>query len=64
MSMNAAEIIQEITRLPENEQGKVVEFVEALKGSKQVRYIDSAAVEKTAGKVFREHVSLFEKLAQ
>ena len=29
--MNAAKIIQEIARLPEDEQGKVVEFVEALK---------------------------------
>lgn len=64
MSMNAAEIIQEITRLPDDEQGKVVEFVEALKGAKQVRYIDSAAVEETADKVFSEHAPLFEKLAQ
>ena len=64
MNMNAAEIIQEISRLPENEQGKVVEFVEALKGSKQVRYIDSDVVEKTADKVFSEHAPLFEKLAQ
>ena len=64
MNMNAAEIIQEITRLPETEQGKVVEFVEALKGSKQVRYIDSNVVEKTADKVFGEHAPLFEKLAQ
>jgi hypothetical protein len=63
-NMNAAEIIQEIARLPDTEQGKVVEFVEALKGGKQVRYIDSAAVEKTADKVFREHAPLFEKLAQ
>jgi hypothetical protein len=38
--------------------------VEALKGTKQVRYIDSAVVEKTADKVFREHAPLFEKLAQ
>ena len=64
MNMNAAEIIQEITRLPENEQGKVVEFVEGLKGTKPVRYLDSGAVEKTADKVFREHAPLFEKLAQ
>lgn len=62
--MNAAEIIQEITLLPENEKEKVVEFVETLKGTKQVRYIDSAVVEETAEKVFREHASLFEKLAQ
>ena len=63
-NMNAAEIIQEITHLPEAEQGKVVEFVETLKSTKSVRYIDSASVEKTADKVFREHAPLFEKLAQ
>ena len=63
-TMNAAEIIQEIERLPESEKGKVVEFVETLKGTKSVRYIDSASVEKTADKVFREHAPLFEKLAQ
>jgi hypothetical protein len=62
--MNAAEIIREIARLPDTEQGKIVEFVEALKSTKQVRYIDSAVVEKTAEKVFREHAPLFEKLAQ
>lgn len=62
--MNAAEIIQEIERLPESEKGKVVEFLEALKGTKQVRYIDSTVVEETADKVFREHAPLFEKLAQ
>ena len=62
--MNAAEIIQEIAHLPENEKGKVFAFVEALKGAKQVRYLDSAVVEKTADKVFREHAPLFEKLAQ
>ncbi len=64
MNMNAVQIIQEITRLPKTEQGKVFEFVEALKGTKQVRYIDSSVVEKTADKVFREHAPLFEKLAQ
>jgi hypothetical protein len=62
--MNAVEIILEIERLPESEKGKVVEFLEALKSTKQVRYIDSAVVEKTAAKVFREHAPLFEKLAQ
>ena len=62
--MNAAKIIQEIARLPESEQGKVVEFVEALKSTKAVRYIDSASVEKIADKAFREHAPLFDKLAQ
>ena len=62
--MNAAKIIQEIARLPEDEQGKVVEFVEALKKPQEVRYVDSHIVEKTAKKVFDKHASLFEKLAQ
>tara|TARA_B110000008_G_C16847716_1_gene515462 strand:- start:553 stop:741 length:189 start_codon:yes stop_codon:yes gene_type:complete len=62
--MNAAKIIQEIARLPEDEQGKVVEFVEALRKPKEVRYVDSQIVEKTAQKVFDKHASLFEKLAQ
>jgi hypothetical protein len=62
--MNAAKIIQEIARLPEDEQGKVVEFVEALKKPQEVRYVDSQIVEKTAKKVFDKHASLFEKLAQ
>jgi uncharacterized protein YkvS len=62
--MNAAEIIEEIQRLPGSEQGKVVEFVEGLKSVKRVRYIDSATVEDTADKVFLEHAPLFKKLAQ
>ena len=62
--MNAVKIIEEINRLPETEKGKVVEFVETLRAPKTVRYIDSAVVEKTADKVFREHAPLFEKLAQ
>ena len=62
--MNAAKIIQEIARLPEDEQGKVVEFVEALKKPQEVRYVDGQIVEKTAKKVFDKHASLFEKLAQ
>ena len=62
--MNAAKIIQEIARLPEDEQGQVVEFVEALKKPKEDRYVDSQIVEKTAQKVFDKHAALFEKLAQ
>ena len=62
--MNVVKIIEEINRLPDTEKGKVVEFVEALRAPKTVRYVDSAVVEKTADKVFREHASLFEKLAQ
>jgi hypothetical protein len=62
--MNAAEIIQEIERLPDAEKGKVVEFVEGLKGTKQIRYIDSSVVEQTGDQVLREHAPLFKKLAE
>jgi pyruvoyl-dependent arginine decarboxylase (PvlArgDC) len=61
---DAAEIIQEIERLPELERGKVVEFVEGLKSTKQIRYIDSSVVEQTGDQVLREHAPLFKKLAE
>ena len=64
INVNAVKIIEEINRLPDTEKGKVVEFVEALRASKKIRYIDSADVEKTADEVFRAHAPLFEKLAQ
>ena len=61
---DAAEIIQEIERLPELERGKVVEFVEGLKSTKQIRYIDRSVVEQTGDQVLREHAPLFKKLAE
>lgn len=62
--MDAAKIIEEIILLPEDEQGKVVEFVEGLKQIKTIRYVDEASFKKIAEKVFDDHVPLFEKLAQ
>ena len=65
--MNAAEIIQEITRLPEDEQGKVVEFVEELRSLKNVkspRYVDRKVFKAAAEKVFSEHAPLLKKLAR
>jgi len=67
MIMNAAEIIQEIERLPEEERGKVVEFMEelrSLKNVKRVRHVDAKVFKTTAEKVFREHAPVLEKLAR
>lgn len=38
--MNAAEIIEEITRLPEEERGKVVEFLRHLPNAETVEAIN------------------------
>lgn len=40
--MNAAEIIEEIARLPENEKGKVVEFVRHLPNAETVEAINES----------------------
>lgn len=39
-SMNAAEIIEEIERLPEGEKGKVVEFVRQLPNAETIEAIN------------------------
>jgi len=41
--MNAAEIIDEIARLPENEKGKVVEFVRHLPNAATIEAINEPA---------------------
>ena len=40
--MNAAEIIEEIARLPESEKGKVVEFVRKLPNAETLEAINEA----------------------
>ncbi len=40
--MNAAEIIEEIARLPENEKGKVVEFVRKLPNAETLEAINES----------------------
>jgi hypothetical protein len=61
--MNAMEVINQFKRLPENEQGKVVEFIRKDNSSK-VCYADDEAAQATAEAVFNEHPELFRKLAQ
>ena len=61
--MNAMEFIDQFKRLPENEQGKVVEFIRKDRSAK-VRYADDESAKEAAEAVFDEHPELFRKLAQ
>lgn len=61
--MNAMEVIDYFKRLPEDEQGKVVEFIRK-DSSTKVRYADDEAAKAAGEAVFGEHPELFRKLAQ
>jgi hypothetical protein len=61
--MNALEVIEQFKRLPQNEQGKVVEFIQQDVSAK-VRHADDEAAMAAARAVFGEHPELFRKLAQ
>ena len=61
--MNAMEVIEQFKRLPQDEQGKVVEFIQQDVSAK-VRYADDEAAMAAAKAVFGEHPELFRKLAQ
>lgn len=61
--MNAMEVIDQFKRLPENEQGKVVEFIRKDSSSK-VLYTNDKAAQAAAEAVFEEHPDLFRKLAE
>lgn len=62
-NMNAVELIEEFNRLPQEEKGKVVEFIrQDMAGT--VRYADDEAAKAAAESVFSEHPDLFRKLAQ
>lgn len=61
--MNAREVIKQFKRLPKEEQGKVVAFIQQDRSAK-VRYADDEAAMTAARAVFGEHPELFRKLAQ
>jgi len=61
--MNAVELIEQFKRLPQSEQGKVVEFIQR-DASAKVRYADDKTALAAAKEVFEEHPELFRKLAQ
>lgn len=65
--MSATEIINEIRRLPEQEQDEVFSFVETenrKRAAGQARHAADADFEKAADKVFRENDNLFRRLAK
>ena len=61
--MNAMEVIDQFKRLPEDEQGKVVEFIRK-ESSAKVRYAADDDARAAGEAVFSEHPELFRKLAQ
>ena len=63
IGMNAMEVIDYFKRLPEDEKGKVVEFIRK-DSSAKARYVDDDAAKAAGEAVFGEHPELFRKLAQ
>ena len=61
--VNAAEVIEEIKRLPLSERGKVIDFLKD-HAEKPATFADDIEVEAAAEAVFEEHSALFNKLAQ
>ena len=57
--MNASEIIEEISRLPEDEKGKVVEFVRHLPNAETIAAIHEPLEE---GRSFKNAAELFAAL--
>ena len=65
--MSAAEIIEQIKRLPPEEKQAVREFIRSEEGGADggvVQYVERKELERTAKEIFKEHEQLFRKLAQ
>lgn len=67
--MSAADVIEEIKKLPREEQERVRQFLlkaqaEAGGDGAQAEHASDGDFEKAADKVFTEHDSLFRRLAQ
>lgn len=61
INMNAAEIIQEIERLPENEKGKVVNFIRHLPNEETLAAMEEAKHPEKLEK-FDSAADMFKKL--
>jgi antitoxin component of RelBE/YafQ-DinJ toxin-antitoxin module len=61
INMNAAEIIQEIERLPENEKGKVVDFLRHLPNEETLAAMEEAKHPEKLEK-FASAADMFKKL--
>ena len=63
--MSAAEIIEQIKRLPLEEQRQVKDFLTAkAEPETEVKYADDATFKKAADEVFTKYDNLLRKLAQ
>ena len=65
--MSAAEIIEQIKRLPPEEKQVVREYIRSEErgvAGEGVEYVDRKDLERTAKEIFKEHEQLFRKLAQ
>ncbi len=67
--MSATEIIEELQRLPNAEQTRVLEFLQRMvretrSGESQSRYARDEEFDKASDQVLREHADLFRRLAQ
>lgn len=67
--MSATEIIEELQRLPNAEQTRVLEYLqravrETRSDETQIRYASDEEFDKASDHVLREHADLFRRLAQ
>lgn len=63
--MSAVEVIEEIKKLPANEQAKVTAFVQQhTSAQSKTRYADDATFQEAKAWAFKEHDELLRKLSQ
>ena len=62
--MSAAELIEQIKSLPGEDQDRVLDFLQSVRGNREeARYATDAQFDQKADKVLREHSELFRRLA-
>jgi len=67
--MNATEVIEQIKKLPREEQEQVFDFVKSLANAETlhdeptVRYMDARKAKAVSAEIFSERAELFRKLA-
>ena len=68
--MNASEIIEQIKKLPREEQQKVLAFLKSITDTGElhdettVRYMDAQKAKDVSSQIFSERADLFRKLAK
>jgi hypothetical protein len=62
--MSAVEVIEQIKKLPADEQAKVTAYVQQQAAHSSTRYADDAAFQEAKDWAFKEHDELLRKLSQ